>query len=94
MARRGRSRGRRSRRGGRPPRRSCAVSPQRLAPTYVAMREVGRAKKAIFVARYLRLRDLQREIEDGLNVWESSDGHSSRPRAAGGGEAAGERRDG
>lgn len=29
-------------------------------PTYAAMLEVGRAQKTIFVARYLRLRDLQR----------------------------------
>ena len=31
------------------------------------MLEVGRAQKAIFVARYLRNRDLQREIQEGLN---------------------------
>jgi hypothetical protein len=35
------------------------------------------AQKTIFVARYLRLRDLQREIEEGLNVMESSDGANS-----------------
>ena len=40
-------------------------------PTYAAMLEVGRAQKTIFVARYLRTRDLQREIEEGLNVMES-----------------------
>ncbi len=43
-------------------------------PTYAAMLEVGRAQKTIFVARYLRLRDLQREIEEGLNVVESYNG--------------------
>ncbi|MFJ9591100.1 Tn3 family transposase [Streptomyces acidicola] len=32
-------------------------------PTYAAMLEVGRTQKSIFVARSLRLRDLQREIE-------------------------------
>ncbi|MFI7709024.1 Tn3 family transposase [Nonomuraea sp. NPDC049480] len=37
-------------------------------PTYQAMLEVGRAQKTIFVARYLRLR----EIQEGLNVVESS----------------------
>lgn len=37
-------------------------------PSYAAMLEVGRAPKTVFVARYLRLRDLQREIEEGLNV--------------------------
>ena len=43
-------------------------------PTYQAMLEVGRAQKTIFIARYLRLRDLQREIEEGLNVVESWNG--------------------
>ncbi|WP_353962553.1 Tn3 family transposase [Streptomyces sp. NBC_00006] len=46
-------------------------------PTYAAMLEVGRAQKTIFVARYLRLRNLQREIEEGLNVMESSNGANS-----------------
>lgn len=41
-------------------------------PTYAAMLEIGRAQKTIFVCRYLRLRELQREIEEGLNVVESS----------------------
>lgn len=45
--------------------------------TYAAMLEVGRAQKTIFVARYLRLRDRQREIEEGLNVMESSNGANS-----------------
>jgi TnpA family transposase len=40
-------------------------------PTYQAMLEVGRAQKTIFVARYLRDRDLQREVGEGLNVLES-----------------------
>ncbi|MFI5888796.1 Tn3 family transposase [Actinoplanes sp. NPDC051513] len=40
-------------------------------PTYAAMLEVGRAQKTIFTARYLRLRELQREINSGLNVVES-----------------------
>lgn len=40
-------------------------------PTYQAMLEVGRAQKTIFIARYLRTRDLQREINEGLNVVES-----------------------
>src|SRR5690349_19067763 len=35
------------------------------------MIEVGRAQRTIFVARYLRDRDLQREISEGLNVVES-----------------------
>ncbi|GLX04668.1 Tn3 family transposase [Microbispora sp. NBRC 16548] len=39
-------------------------------PVYQAMLEVGRAQKTLFVARYLRDRDLQREIKEGLNVVE------------------------
>jgi TnpA family transposase len=42
-----------------------------IHPTYQAMIEVGRAQRTIFVARYLRHRDLQREINEGLNVVES-----------------------
>nr|WP_043175317.1 Tn3 family transposase [Streptomyces sp. NRRL B-24484] len=38
---------------------------------YQAMLEIGRAQKTIFVARYLRDRALQREIEEGLNVVEA-----------------------
>ena len=40
-------------------------------PTYQAMIECGRAEKTIFIAKYLRLRELQREIGGGLNVVES-----------------------
>ena len=39
-------------------------------PTYRAMLEVGRAEKTIFLARYLRDRDLQQDTEGGLNVVE------------------------
>jgi TnpA family transposase len=35
------------------------------------MIELGRAQKTIFLARYLRTRGLQREINDGLNGIES-----------------------
>jgi TnpA family transposase len=42
-----------------------------IHPTYAAMLELGRAQRTIFVARYLRDRDLQREINAGLNVSES-----------------------
>lgn len=62
-------------------------------PTYAAMLEVGRAQKTIFVARYLRLRDLQREIEEGLNVMESSNGASSVVAYGKGGEIVSNRRD-
>lgn len=40
-------------------------------PTYQAMLEVGRAQRTIFVARFLRSRELQREITEGLNVVEA-----------------------
>jgi len=40
-------------------------------PVYQAMLDVGRAQRTIFVCRYLRDRDVQREIEEGLNVVES-----------------------
>ncbi|MEU5106098.1 MULTISPECIES: transposase [unclassified Streptomyces] len=62
-------------------------------PTYAAMLEVGRAQKTIFVARYLRLRDLQREVEEGLNVMESSNGANSVIAYGKGGEIASNRRD-
>ncbi|AXQ53638.1 Tn3 family transposase [Streptomyces koyangensis] len=57
------------------------------------MLEVGRAQKANFVTRYLRLRDLQREIEEGLNVMESSNGTNSVIAYGKGGEIASNRRD-
>ncbi|MFC4016233.1 Tn3 family transposase [Nonomuraea purpurea] len=40
-------------------------------PAYQAILQIGRAARATFVARYLRDRDLQREIEEGLNVVEA-----------------------
>jgi TnpA family transposase len=43
-------------------------------PAYQAMLEIGRAQRTIFAARYLRDRDLQREIEEGLNVVEAWNG--------------------
>ena len=43
-------------------------------PAYAAMLEVGRAQRTIFLARYLRDRDLQREINAGLNVVENYNG--------------------
>ncbi|MFQ6199407.1 Tn3 family transposase [Streptomyces sp. NPDC000405] len=45
--------------------------------SYAAMPEVGRAQMTIFVARYLRLCYLQREIEEGLNVMEPSNSANS-----------------
>jgi len=46
---------------------NAAPSSQRLAPVSQATLELGRVQKTIFVARYLRDRDLQREINEGLN---------------------------
>jgi TnpA family transposase len=40
-------------------------------PTYQALLEVGRAQRTIFVARFLRSREPQREITEGLNVVEA-----------------------
>ncbi|MGI5372687.1 Tn3 family transposase [Streptomyces sp. CA-251387] len=40
-------------------------------PAYQAMLEIGRAQKTSFVARDLRSCDLQREIEESLNVVEA-----------------------
>jgi TnpA family transposase len=39
-------------------------------PVYQAMLELGRAQKTIFVCRYLRDLDLQREVNSGLNIVE------------------------
>jgi len=62
-------------------------------PTYQAMLEVGRAQKTIFIARYLRLRELQREINDGLNVMESWNRANAVIHYGRGGEFATNRRD-
>ena len=62
-------------------------------PTYQAMLELGRAQKTIFVARYLRLRELQREINSGLNVVESWNGANGVISYGKGGGLATNRRD-
>ncbi len=62
-------------------------------PTYQAMLEVGRAQKTIFVARYLRLRKLQREINEGLNVMESWNAANAVIHYGRSGEFATNRRD-
>ncbi|WP_107470348.1 Tn3 family transposase [Streptomyces sp. NBRC 110465] len=46
------------------------------------------------MARYLRLRDLQREIEEGLNVMESSNGANSVIAYGKGGEIGSNRLEG
>ena len=40
-------------------------------PTYKALKELGKAVKALFLCRYLDSQDLRREIHDGLNVVEN-----------------------
>lgn len=62
-------------------------------PTYQAMLELGRAQKTIFVARYLRSRELQREINAGLNVVESWNRANSVIAYGKGGGLATNRRD-
>jgi len=57
------------------------------------MLEVGRAQRTIFVARYLRLRELQREITEGLNIVEAFNGANAVIYYGKGGEIASNRRD-
>jgi len=62
-------------------------------PAYQAMLEVGRAQKTIFVARYLRDRNLQYEIEGGLNIVENWNTGNDIICYGKGGEFASNRRD-
>jgi TnpA family transposase len=64
-----------------------------MHPVYQAMLEVGRAQKTIFLTRYLRDRDLQREINEGLNVAESWNRANSIIFFGKGGDIATNRRD-
>ena len=64
-----------------------------MHPTYQAMLEVGRAQRTLFVARYLRDRDLQREINAGLNVAESWNAGNSVIYFGKGGDIPANRRD-
>lgn len=64
-----------------------------IHPTYQAMIEVGRTQRTIFVARYLRGRDRQREINEGLNVVESRNRTNSVMFSGKGGDIATNRRD-
>jgi TnpA family transposase len=64
-----------------------------IHPTYQAIIETGRAQKTLFAARYLRDRDLQREINEGLNVVESWNGGNSIIFYGKNGELATNRRD-
>jgi Tn3 transposase DDE domain/Domain of unknown function (DUF4158) len=60
---------------------------------YAAMLEVGRAQRSIFLARWLRDRDLQRETESGLNVVENYNGVNDYIRFGKRGELASNRRE-
>jgi TnpA family transposase len=62
-------------------------------PTYQAMLEIGRAQRTIFVARFLRSRELQREITEGLNIVEAFNGANSVIYYGKGGEIASSRQD-
>ena len=57
------------------------------------MIELGRAQKTIFLARYLRSRQLQREIHEGLNVVESWNRANAVIFYGKGGDLAANRRD-
>jgi TnpA family transposase len=65
----------------------------RLHPTHQAMQEVGRAQRTIFACRYLRDRDLQREINSALNVSESWNVGNAVIHYGKGGDIPGNRRD-
>ncbi|MFI7114817.1 Tn3 family transposase [Nonomuraea sp. NPDC050227] len=62
-------------------------------PAYQAMLEIGRAQRTVFVARYLCDRDLQREIEEGLNVVEAWNGANAVICYGRGGEISTNRRE-
>jgi TnpA family transposase len=64
-----------------------------MHPTYQAMLETGRAQRTLFAARYLRDRDLQREINAGLNVAESWNAGNSIIYFGKGGDIPANRRD-
>ncbi|MFB4285250.1 Tn3 family transposase [Nonomuraea sp. MTCD27] len=68
-------------------------TPTASHPAYQAMLEIGRAARTTFVARYLYDRDLQREIEEGLNVVEAWNRADSVICYGRGGEISTNRRD-
>ncbi|WP_230993535.1 transposase [Streptomyces endocoffeicus] len=62
-------------------------------PAYRAMLEIGRAQRTLFVARYLHSPDLQREIEEGLNVVEAWNAANAAIYYGRGGEISSNRRE-
>jgi TnpA family transposase len=64
-----------------------------MHPTYQAMQEIGRAQRTIFACRYLRDRELQREINAALNVAESWNAGNAVIHYGKGGDIPGNRRD-
>ena len=62
-------------------------------PAYTAMLELGRAQRTIFLAHWLRNRDLQRETESALNVVENYNGVNDYIRFGKRGELASNRRE-
>ncbi|MFE3785940.1 Tn3 family transposase [Amycolatopsis sp. NPDC059090] len=62
-------------------------------PTYQAMLEVGRAQRTVFLCRYLRSRDEQREVNSGLDVVESWNGANAQIFYGKAGDIAANRRD-
>ena len=65
----------------------------RQHPTYKAFAELGKAVKTIFLCRYLHRRELQREIEGGLNIIEHWNGANDFVFFARRGELVSNRRD-
>jgi TnpA family transposase len=61
--------------------------------TFQAMQELGRVQRTIFACRYLRDRELQREINSGLNVAESWNYGNSVIFYGKGGDIPGNKRD-